>query len=137
MKAFEEIYMIGYPRGLWDETNNMPIVREGITATAPYLDYNGAKEFLIDIAAFGGSSGSPVFLYNSSGYADKSGSINVGRSRLFLLGVLYAGPQFTIDGEVIKLVPGTSSEKVKSQIQMNLGYVIKSSEILGFKTILK
>lgn len=137
LKAFEEIHMIGYPRGLWDETNNMPIVREGITATTPYLDYNGAKEFLIDIAAFGGSSGSPVFLYNSSGYADKSGNINVGGSRLFLLGVLYAGPQYSVDGEVIKSIPGVSSEKVKSQIPMNLGYVIKSSEILGFKTILK
>jgi hypothetical protein len=137
LKAFEEIYMIGYPRGLWDEINNMPIVRRGITATAPYLDYNGTKEFLIDIAAFGGSSGSPVFQYNESGYSDKLGSLNVGAPRLFLLGILYAGPQYTVGGEVIKTVPGVSSEKVKSEIPMNLGYVIKSSEILGFKTILK
>lgn len=137
LKAFEEIYMIGYPRGLWDEINNMPIVRRGITATAPYLDYNGAKEFLIDIAAFGGSSGSPVFQYNPSGYSDKSGTINVGDMRLFLLGILYAGPQYTVDGELVKTIPSDLSEKVKSQIPMNLGYVIKSSEILGFKTVLK
>lgn len=136
LKAFEDIYMIGYPNGLWDSKNNMPIVRRGITATAPYLDYNGSKEFLIDIAAFGGSSGSPVFLYNSSGYADKAGNLNVGGSRLFFLGILYAGPEYSIDGEVIKAIPG-DVEKVKSNIPMNLGYVIKSSELLGFKTVLK
>jgi hypothetical protein len=136
LKAFEDIYMIGYPNGLWDSKNNMPIVRRGITATAPYLDYNGSKEFLIDIAAFGGSSGSPVFLYNNSGYADKAGTLNVGGTRLFFLGVLYAGPEYSIDGEVIKAIPGVV-EKVKSNIPMNLGYVIKSSELLGFKKVLK
>lgn len=136
-KTFEEIFMIGYPNGLWDKTNNMPIVRRGITATPSYLDYNGKKEFLIDIAAFGGSSGSPIFQYNDSGYIDKRGTAKFGSSRLFLLGILYAGPLYTVDGEVIKSIPGLSSEKVKSEVPMNLGYVIKSSEILEFKKILK
>jgi len=44
--------MIGYPSGLWDTKNNLPIVRKGITATTPYFDYNGKREFLVDIAAF-------------------------------------------------------------------------------------
>lgn len=136
-KTFEEIFMIGYPNGLWDKTNNMPIVRKGITATPSYLDYNGKKEFLIDIAAFGGSSGSPIFQYNDSGYIDKRGTARFGSSRLFLLGILYAGPLYTVNGEVIKTIPGMSSEKVKSEVPMNLGYVIKSSEILEFKKILK
>ncbi|WP_427872345.1 S1 family peptidase [Flavobacterium sp. MMS24-S5] len=135
-KAFEEIYMIGYPRGLWDEINNMPIVREGITATSPYLDYNGSREFLIDIAAFGGFSGSPVFMYNNSGYSDKSGGINVGGSRLYLLGVLYSGPQYSINGTVTKSQPGSQADKTESQIPMNLGYVIKASEILAFEALL-
>lgn len=136
-KTFEEIFMIGYPNGLWDKSNNMPIVRKGITATPSYLDYNGKKDFLIDIAVFGGSSGSPIFQYDDSGYIDKRGTARFGASRLFLLGVLYAGPLYTINGEVIKITPGSTSEKVKSQVLMNLGYVIKSSEILEFKKILK
>ncbi|SHF93398.1 Trypsin-like peptidase domain-containing protein [Flavobacterium micromati] len=136
-KTFEEIFMIGYPNGLWDETNNMPIVRKGITATPSYLDYNGKKEFLIDIAAFGGSSGSPIFQYNDSGFVDKKGNAQFGASRLFLLGILYAGPLYTVNGEVLKAIPGTYSEKVKSEMPMNLGYVIKSSEILEFKKVLK
>lgn len=135
-KTFEEIFMIGYPNGLWDKTNNMPIVRKGITATPSYLDYNGKNEFLIDIAAFGCSSGSPIFQYNDSGYIDKRGTAKFGSSRLFLLGILYAGPLYTVNGEVIKTIPGTSIEKVKSEVPMNLGYVIKSSEILEFKKVL-
>lgn len=135
-KTFEEIFMIGYPNGLWDKTNNMPIVRKGITATPSYLDYNGKKEFLIDIAAFGGSSGSPIFQYNDSGYIDKRGTARFGSSRLFLLGILYSGPLYSVGGEVIKTIPGVSSEKVKSEVPMNLGYVIKSSEILEFKKLL-
>ena len=43
--AVEEIIMIGYPNGLWDSTNNMPIVRRGITATNISFDYNGKKEY--------------------------------------------------------------------------------------------
>ena len=54
--------MIGYPIGLIDEYNNKPIVRKGITATTYNIDYNGKKEFLIDIACFPGSSGSPIFI---------------------------------------------------------------------------
>lgn len=135
-KTFEEIYMIGYPNGLWDQTNNMPIVRRGITATPSYLDYNGGEEFLIDIAAFGGSSGSPIFQFKDSGYIDKKGNSFFGASRLFLLGDLYAGPLYTVKGEVIKSTSSSYSEKVESEVPMNLGYVIKSSEILEFKKVL-
>ena len=72
--AVEEITMIGYPNGLWDSLNNMPIIRKGITATNYNLDYNGKKEFVIDAACFPGSSGSPVMLCNVGGYRDKQGN---------------------------------------------------------------
>jgi len=46
------------------QKNNLPIVRKGITATTPYfLNYNGKREFLVDIAAFARfHSGSPIFV---------------------------------------------------------------------------
>ncbi len=44
--------MIGYPNGIWDEANNMPIIRRGITATHPNFNYNGKPEFMIDAACF-------------------------------------------------------------------------------------
>lgn len=52
LSALEEIIMVGYPIGIWDHVNNMPIFRKGITATHPSLDYQGRKEFLVDAACF-------------------------------------------------------------------------------------
>jgi V8-like Glu-specific endopeptidase len=73
MLAIEEVYMVGYPNGLWDKIHNLPIARRGITATPPTIDYNSKKEFIVDIAAFPGSSGSPVFLYNPGLFQTKKG----------------------------------------------------------------
>ena len=63
LAAIEDVIMIGYPIGLLDSHNNLPVARKGITATDPVKDYEGRKEFMIDLACFPGSSGSPVFLY--------------------------------------------------------------------------
>lgn len=68
--------MIGYPNGLWDSQNNLPIIRRGITATSVKKDYNGKKEFLIDAAVFPGSSGSPVFIFNEGSYSVPGGFSN-------------------------------------------------------------
>jgi hypothetical protein len=54
--ALEPVTTIGYPIGLWDEINNLPIARRGMTATHPRVDFNGERIGLIDIAAFPGSS---------------------------------------------------------------------------------
>ncbi|MBA2483356.1 MAG: trypsin-like peptidase domain-containing protein [Nitrosomonas sp.] len=62
LDVLEEIFFIGYPSGVWDQVNLMPIFRRGTTATPIALEFEGRKEFLIDAAVFPGSSGSPVFL---------------------------------------------------------------------------
>ncbi len=68
LSAVEDIIMVGYPIGIYDQKNNYPVFRKGITATHPANDYNGKEEFMIDAACFPGSSGSPVFLYNSGSF---------------------------------------------------------------------
>lgn len=57
----EKIVMIGYPNALIDEVRNLPIVREGITATGMCENYNGEFCFIINVPVFHGSSGSPVY----------------------------------------------------------------------------
>ncbi|WDL97888.1 hypothetical protein [Alicyclobacillus sp. ALC3] len=79
--------------------NNFPIFRHGSTATQPGVDYNGEPKFLIDMACFPGSNGSPVLLYNPGGYATREGFTF--KSRLYLIGVLYAGPMFTAEGVAV------------------------------------
>ncbi len=135
--ALEEVVMIGYPIGIWDSKNNMPVVRRGITATNVTMDYEGRQEFLIDAACFPGSSGSPVLLFNLGGYAMKTGAFVVG-SRIKLLGVLYAGPQYSAEGElVIMNLPTQQKVVTLSQIPINLGICIKAQRILEFEPLLK
>lgn len=57
----EDIIMIGYPDGLINYNDNMPIVRKGTTATSICHLYNGLEIFITDLPTFGGSSGSPIF----------------------------------------------------------------------------
>ncbi|WP_081271636.1 trypsin-like peptidase domain-containing protein [Variovorax paradoxus] len=130
LPAMEEIFMIGYPNGLWDEYHNLPIIRKGISATHPKLRLNGKPEFLIDAACFPGSSGSPVFLANIGSYVDASGALVAG-TRVALLGTLYAGPQHTTTGEIrVVDVPTDTKPIAVGQIPNNLGYVIHASELL-------
>lgn len=130
MTAMEDVTMVGYPNGIWDQKHNMPVLRRGITATHPNLDWNGKPEFLIDAACFPGSSGSPVFLFNMGGYATKSGGMVIGPGRIKLLGILYAGPQHTVTGE-IKIIPVPTVDKpiAVSTIPNNLGMIIKAKKL--------
>lgn len=132
LMGLEEVVMIGYPNGIWDAVNNMPIFRRGITATHPNLNYAGKREFRIDAACFPGSSGSPVLLYNFGNYTDRQGNTIIG-NRIKLLGVLYAGPQHAVAGEIVIMnVPTAPRPIAISEIPINLGLVIKSDRLQEF-----
>lgn len=135
MLGLEEVTMVGYPNGLWDAVNNLPIFRRGILATNIKADWNGKKEFLIDAACFPGSSGSPVLLFDIHSYRTKTGVV-FGKSRVKILGVLYAGPQHTVEGEV-KIVPVPTRQKPISVVEIpnNLGIVIKAERLLDFESM--
>lgn len=124
--AIEEVMMIGCPNGISDETNNLPISRKGITASSLAKNYNGKNEFMVDMACFPGSSGSPVFIYNPNGYTDrKTNNYLMGATRIKLVGILYAGPLITNRGNIVLGQPPT----VQVAAMMHLGSVIKSSQI--------
>jgi len=136
LSVLEEILMIGYPNGIWDHVNNKPILRRGVTASSPNLNYCGKKEIMIDAACFPGSSGSPVFIFNEGGYRDKRGSMYFGKSRVILLGILYAGPQHTTEGDIqIIDVPINQRTIAISRIPNNLGLIIKSERILELERL--
>lgn len=62
LDAGQRVIFIGYPENRYDQKHNLPILRSGVTASHPKLNYNGEEQFLIDAQVFPGSSGSPVFL---------------------------------------------------------------------------
>ncbi len=113
--------MTGYPAGLWDVHNNLPILRRGVTASHPAIDYEGRPEILIDIAAFPGSSGSPVMVLIEA------------RPEVFL-GVLYAGPTDIVEGQIVfSHIPTVSSTPVvHTELGVHLGVAIKAKVLLDF-----
>ena len=90
ISSIEDVLMIGYPDGMSDSKNNLPIVRRGITATDYKIDYEGKKEFLIDASIFKGSSGSPILICNIGSFNNANGELCLG-NRIKFLGVQYRG----------------------------------------------
>ena len=132
----EEILMVGYPIGIWDSVNNLPVFRQGIAATHPGYRYDGRDEFLIDAACYPGSSGSPVLIVNQSSYRTREG-ITFG-SRALFLGVLFGGFEHTLEGEITVVeIPTQNVPIAKSLIPINLGRVIRASKILDFEAAIK
>jgi len=135
LSAVENVLMVGYPTGLWDEKNNLPLFRRGITSTHPAIDFCGKPIFLIDAAAFPGSSGSPVVFADMGFYQDKMGNTSIGTSRIALLGVLYAGPMWTAEGSVeVDPIPTAVLPMSRTNVMIHLGYVLKAKEILALSS---
>jgi hypothetical protein len=131
LNAVEDILMAGYPNGLWDATNNFPLLRRGITASHPGVEFDvgGVGTTVVDIASFPGSSGSPVFIYNTGTFSDKKGNTTIG-GRVIFLGILYSGPTFQSDGSiVIRNIPTVNVAVPQMNMMMNLGYIIKAREL--------
>ena len=56
----DEVFIIGYPQGFYQDRKNWPVVRQAVVAQIqPYLR-GSASTFLIDGSVFGGNSGGPV-----------------------------------------------------------------------------
>ena len=137
--AMEHVVMPGFPKGLRDEVNNQPIIRSGVTATHPALDFRGTPKFLVDLPCYEGCSGSPVFLYNEGLRLNRNGSdytFNAG-DEIKLLGIQHAIPaQYSIGKLATVPAAGTKDVPV-TQLYLNLGFIIKSTELLAFEEILK
>ena len=131
--ALEELVMVGYPIGLSDEYNHKPVLRKGTTATHLKNNYQGKQEFLMDMACFPGSSGSPVFIYNEGTYTTGKGGIIMG-NRLYLVGILYGGPEYAADG-VLRFSNLPNIPRPVISIPTNLGIAIKAERILEFEKL--
>jgi len=136
--SMEEIVMVGYPNGIWDSVNNLPVIRKGITATHAGVKWNGKSEFLTDIASFPGSSGSPVLILNIGSYMDNLGNVYMGKNRVKLLGVHYAGAMHTAKGEIqLVTAPSSNIPIPLTQIPNNIGVAVSSEKILDIQEIIR
>jgi len=99
LTTIEDVLMIGYPNGLWDEVNNIPFFMKGMTATHPGIDYQGKQEFAVHMPIYKGSSGSPVFLLSAQFY-DRARSYVPGRDYVRILGIAYKHFKYLAEGMV-------------------------------------
>lgn len=119
--SIEDVYVYGYPNGIWDDVYNMPIVRRGITATPAFHQFRGESKFLIDCAIFPGSSGSPVVIW-------KRGSDGDGMLRL--AGVNSAVFQNTIDGSLTMTpLPDKYDLNFNLKTPNNIGIAVMAFEL--------
>jgi len=99
----DEIYILGYPAGIFDTRNANPIWRVGIVSTSPLLGYSFPESlqtawhlpahvdgFLIDAQVYPGSSGSMVVNKPSVTSFDSPSLVMAGgpRSTPYVLGIL-------------------------------------------------
>jgi Trypsin-like peptidase domain len=135
LSAIQAVLFMGYPQGLRDEKNLLPVARRGFTATPYVVDFNGLPVFLIDAAVFPGSSGSPVVVFDQGSYYSKSGAI-VGRDRILLLGLVSQWYFQTEEGIVqFKSIPSrtTTVPTYQTTQALGLGAVVKAKAI--FETV--
>ncbi len=126
LDALEEILFVGYPSGVWDQVNLMPILRRGTTATPIALDFEGRPEFLIDAAVYPGSSGSPVFIYQP-----ESARASLGRGKFLFAGVVAAVFFREEANHLVPVpVPANNAGMVMGSEMIDLGLVIKAQAVV-------
>lgn len=136
LSSIENIVMIGYPSGICDEVNNMPIARRGITATSLKINYRDKPEFLVDISAIPGSSGSPILLWNTGTFIYKN-DYQVG-TMIKLLGVLHSTYLHKYSGEIQIVDAPTQMRPIsETSIPINLGIAVRADQLKIFDKTLE
>lgn len=130
LDAIESVTFIGYPNGIWDSKNLLPVARRGTTASPLEVDFEGSPRFLIDASVFGGSSGSPVFILNQGSFSTKEGGLVAG-SRLMFIGVVAAVFLRKQWNEIVAVpIPTVSRPMVQNEEMIDLGIVFKAHTVV-------
>jgi len=128
LDALEQVIFVGYPNGVWDQVNLMPIMRRGTTATPMALDFEGRQEFLIDAAVYPGSSGSPVFVYQPDILRPSQSN---GGMKFIFAGVIAAVFFREEANHLVPLpVPPNNQPIMMGSEMIDLGLVIKADAVI-------
>jgi hypothetical protein len=140
--AVEDVLMVGYPAGLWDEAHNLPLFRRGITATPASVDFDGKPEGLVDIASVGGSSGSPIVILSEGIHINRKPK--PGRAliepgdRLVLLGIAAEQVLMRQEGTIEKRSMPMRRKQMYSvtEFPVHLAYYVKAKALLDIERLL-
>ena len=92
----DRIFVLGFPKGI-HSAPFLPIWKSGLIASEPDIDQEGKPIVWLDIASFGGMSGSPVYLITDKlNYKNGSSTNLIGGSESFFMGVFSHGQEIDI-----------------------------------------
>lgn len=123
------ITLIGYPYGYYDKVNSLPIWKTGSVASEPKIDFEGKPLFVVDISAFPGMSGSPVFAIAYGTYEMEEGGTMVGGIRKFL--GIYASMQMIKEKKYLEQIESGKQPGIVLAESLELGHVWKSQLIIN------
>jgi hypothetical protein len=93
--AGDDVITIGYPKGLYDEFNKLPILKRGMLITPWGLRYGNLDGFLIDARFFHGSSGS-IVISRPTDLLMENGRLLSNTVKEFLFLGVYSGEPFSL-----------------------------------------
>lgn len=105
------IVFVGYPSDRFDTKNFLPIMRSGIIASIPKVDYENKPYLLVDAQVFQGSSGSPVFTLIDNTWK--------------FIGVVF---QAMVRNQKVQIVD--TAKQAITQDMLGIGLVVKSTSLL-------
>lgn len=128
------VALVGYPYGFYDMKNALPIWKTGSVASEPDVDFDGKPLFLVDVSAFPGMSGSPVFGVSPHGvYESKEGAIKIGVNLKTFLGI-YVSMHQHVENKYLKEVAYGNGLGIVDYESLEIGDVWKArliSEIVA------
>lgn len=96
----EDLVVIGYPFGYFDETHGLPIFKNASIASSYGIPFNGRPYFLIDARLKPGMSGSPVLTKPYNMRVDKDGKLLTSDGTPYsLIGILSSERSFDYNGK--------------------------------------
>ncbi|QFU83396.1 S1 family peptidase [Natronorubrum aibiense] len=113
---------IGYPKGLYDSDTYFPVIRDGLIATPPHVDYKNLPVFLMDAKMHGGTSGSPVLTQPSPLQRTQSGISMMSGTPAYLLGI-HSGPEYAP-------LPRDGTEEYDPNLDLNMVWHVEVLEEL-------
>lgn len=129
LRPTTNVTLVGYPYGFFDTANALPIWKTGTIASEPAVDFEKKPLLLIDVAAFPGMSGSPVFAIASGMYELADGSaVTAGAVREFL-GV-YASMQMVGKNKFLEQLTHGAQYGIRDMESLQIGHVWKAKLVL-------
>jgi len=105
----QDIFIIGYPEGIFDRLNNLPIFRNAMIASVYGVYFSGNPLFLIDAELHGGLSGSPVITKPKETWVDDKGGTHITTgTTYYLLGIHSSRLKKQKQTEVVDLKLGSA-----------------------------